>query len=198
MTFVTTVLSEEQKQVLEKARKVYGNTNQILVSNEELCELAAVCAKFPRYGDPCKAQRELHQKAVDEVADVLIVLDHVINIFGLEDEEIHARVSGKVNRLQRWLAASSSMEQTTVDRDVSTTRNAAGYCVGCAHVGNFQNLKPGQRCHACINTGWSLYESREAHPSSTEQPEKVEWSKAEPCPITPNQFESVWEDADDS
>ena len=115
---VTRFINKKQREVLSKARKTYGDTAQILVSTEELCELAAVCSKYPRYETKEKAQDELHNKAVDEVADVLIVLDHIINIFGLTPVDIGVRVAKKIARLDRWLHSSNSMEQTTVDREV--------------------------------------------------------------------------------
>lgn len=151
-------LTEEHREVLSHARYVYGNTKQILVSNEELCELAAVCAKFPRYDDPYKARQELHKKAVDEVADVIIVLDHIINIFQLEDEEIQARISGKIERLKRWMDASNSMEQTTVDREVHEGSKPKVPCGTCKHFGNFQNLKPGHICCTCVTSNYSMFE----------------------------------------
>ena len=169
------------KKILSDLRKTYGNTTQILVSNEELCELAAVCAKFPRYKDPKKARAELHSAAIDEVADVMIILDHVINIFQLSDEEIRKRIGGKLDRIVRWLAESSDQEQTTVDREVREGVNPQPkkkpaeksqeqpvgdvtkiHCVGCAHVGEFQQLKIGGRCSVCAQNNWSLWESKEA------------------------------------
>lgn len=107
------------REVLKKARDIYGDTAQILVSVEELNELSCVCAKFPRYEDPDRARRELHNKAVDEVADVLIVLDHIINIFDLTPMDIGERVEAKVARMKRWLNASKSQSQTMVDRKVT-------------------------------------------------------------------------------
>jgi hypothetical protein len=169
------------KKILSDLRKTYGNTTQILVSNEELCELAAVCAKLPRYKDPKKARAELHSAAIDEVADVMIILDHVINIFQLKDEEIRKRIGGKLDRIVRWLAESSDQEQTTVDREVREGVNPQPKkksaekpqeqpregsvhlnCAGCAHVGEFQQLKIGGRCSTCAQNNWSLWESKEA------------------------------------
>ena len=169
------------KKILSDLRKTYGNTTQILVSNEELCELAAVCAKFPRYKDPEKARAELHSAAIDEVADVMIILDHVINIFQLKDEEIRKRIGGKLDRIVRWLAESSDQEQTTVDREVREGVNPQPKkkpaekpqeqprggsvqmnCVGCAHVGEFQQLMIGGRCNICVQNNWSLWEPKEA------------------------------------
>lgn len=169
------------KRILYDLRKTYGNTTQILVSNEELCELAAVCAKFPRYKYPDRARAELHSAAVDEVADVMIILDHVINIFRLSDEDIRKRIDGKLDRIVRWLAESSDQEQTTVDREVREGVNPQPKkkhtekpqeqpregsvqmnCVGCAHVGEFQQLMIGGRCNTCAQNNWSLWEPKEA------------------------------------
>lgn len=111
-------LSHAHEYLLKRARMTYGDFNQIMVSNEELCELAAVCAKYPRFSDPEEARKELHLKALDEVADVIIVLDHIINIFGLQQEEIDSRITAKIDRLERWLSTNNSMDTTTKDRYV--------------------------------------------------------------------------------
>lgn len=180
-------LDAKHKEVLARIRKTYGNTTQILVSNEEMCELAAVCAKFPRFSDPDEARKELHDKAVDEVADALIVLDHVINIFGLTDGEIRARITGKVNRIERWLSASDSQEQTLKDRIVNDQPNETPVeeppcnkvvpCRGCKHVGQFQNLKPGGRCNQCSQNGWRLFESSQGGYRVNHQTDRVSGSK---------------------
>lgn len=112
-------VNPSHREVLKKARDTYGDTTQILISVEELNELSCVCAKFPRYEDPDRARRELHNKAVDEVADVLIVLDHIINIFDLTPMDIGERVEAKIARMKRWLNASKSQSQTMVDRKVT-------------------------------------------------------------------------------
>ena len=162
-------LTQKQKRILEQARQTYGDSAQILVANEELCELAAVCAKFPRYSDREEAKQKLHDKAVDEVADVFVILEHVINIFGLTEEELTNRVGSKIDRLSRWLESSDSMQRTTEDRVVlprveidSKTRTVkyASKCTGCKNVGNFGNLKPGGTCYRCA-TGEDNYESKE-------------------------------------
>lgn len=103
---------------LEKARQVYGAKNQILVSIEELNELAAVLAKFPRYEKEDNAVEFLHDKVLDEVADVYTILEHVKAIFNFTQEEIDAQIEKKLTRLRRWLDDSKSMEQTVKDRKV--------------------------------------------------------------------------------
>ena len=116
-------LSEDIRAVLEKARKTYGNKNQIMVCMEELCELACVLAKYPRYDSESKATEELHDKVLDEMADVFIILDHVQNILGFTDEEISARIKTKIERVQRWLLHSSNMQETVDDRRLQENTN---------------------------------------------------------------------------
>ena len=137
-------LTDQQKQVLQLARDTYGTTKQILVSNEELCELAAVCAKFPRYDDEHTAQKALYEKAVGEVADVIIVLDHIINIFRINDKDLSLSIEGKINRLNGWLQKSTSSEQTTIDRDIPSSP-----CKNCSSYKNWKELKPGGTCFTC-------------------------------------------------
>ena len=154
-------LSQAQLDILAKARSTYGATAQILVSNEELCELAAVCAKFPRYESPEKARKELYDRAVDEVADVIIVLDHIMNIFDIKTEDLGTRISGKIGRLAYWLSQSESMEETTLYRDISLIDpnqlplfdNIGCHCVGCSYYKNFLELKIGGKCYECRGTG---------------------------------------------
>lgn len=152
---ITHLLSSSQRAVLSTARNTYGETGQILVALEELCELAAVCAKYPRYDDKDKAKLELHEKAVDEVADVLVVLDHIVNIFQLTPEEIQARAALKIERLKRWLNASDRMEQTTVDREVKQD------CGTCEFMGDPVNLSPGHICTQCAEHGGAYYKPKE-------------------------------------
>ena len=113
------MLHEQEKKVLEEARNTYGSKNQILVCMEELNELACVLAKYPRYDDEKKATEELHDKILDEVADVIVILDHVQNIVGLTDIEIQQRITAKIERLGRWLNHSDSMQETLEDRKVA-------------------------------------------------------------------------------
>lgn len=111
-------VTPKHREILKRARDTYGDTTQILISVEELCELACVCAKFPRYEDSDVARKKLHTQALDEVADTLIVLDHIVNIFDLTPVEVGERVEAKIARLDRWLHTSTSQSQTMIDRKV--------------------------------------------------------------------------------
>lgn len=187
----TKYLTSMHLQILKKARDTYGETNQILVSCEELTELAAVCAKYPRYTDREKAHNDLYTKALDEVADVLIVLDHVINIFDIKPHDLQQRINGKVSRLEHWMNTSSSMEQTTIDREVPGQTSIEDYkcqscaytnipkhmfpcggchnfseyvkatpCIGCAHNGDYQQLKSTGACIECVKNPGCRFEPK--------------------------------------
>lgn len=111
-------LTERDLQVLETARRTFGDTTQILVAMEELCELACVCAKYPRYDKRSNARDDLHTKAIDEIADVTVVLNHVINIMDIDPAEVEKRIHAKIDRLHRWVVKSNSMQVTVEDRKV--------------------------------------------------------------------------------
>lgn len=111
-------LTDEQKKKLQQCRETYGDTAQILVSIEELNELACVLAKYPRYDNPEQAVTELREKALDEAADVFIVLDHIVNILELSDQELAQRIEKKIQRVTRWLDTNDKFSQTLVDRAV--------------------------------------------------------------------------------
>lgn len=134
---------EEQIKVLETARKVYGNKNQILVCIEELNELACVLAKFPRYEDEDEAREKLTEKVIDEVADVMIILDHVQKIFDIPDGAIADRIMKKIERLERWLKNSTSMQRTLEDRVVGV--------VDCKTCQNRENPEYSM-CKTCMST----------------------------------------------
>lgn len=107
---------EEMGKVLKEARDTYGNKNQILVCIEELNELACVLAKYPRYENEQQATKELYDKALDEVADVYTILEHVKAIFGMSEDNVTQRRTVKVRRVKKWLSHSKSMQETVDDR----------------------------------------------------------------------------------
>ena len=181
-------ISPADREVLAEARQTYGPQNQMLVTIEELGELAKVCCKYPRYDDTETAKRELHDQAIDEVTDVLIVLDHVFALFDLDWEEVIKRIPVKVERVRRWLDKSKSMEQTVKDRELNqskfecqgcafekshgksgrckTCTDQSGYiakaafsCDSCRHYkGDFHSLAPGGICYTCVIQNGSMYE----------------------------------------
>jgi NTP pyrophosphatase (non-canonical NTP hydrolase) len=104
--------------LLKEAQDTYGFTNQITVAVEELCELACVLSKYPRYSTHEIALKQLRNDVVDELADVTIVCKHVEMIFEITPEELETRIGQKLDRLRRWLNTNNSMETTVIDREV--------------------------------------------------------------------------------
>ena len=139
------ILDESILTALNDARANYGNKNQILVCMEELNELACVLAKYPRYTDESTAAAELHDKVLDEYADVLIILNHVQNIFDLSDRDISNRIKDKIDRLQRWLSHSKSMQETIDDRTVTQST-----CHKCAHEELTEEQDYLDYCQTCL------------------------------------------------
>lgn len=134
---------EEMNLILSKARRTYGNKNQILVCMEELNELACVLAKYPRYEDENEAVKTLYEKALDEVADVCTILEHVKAIFNISEEKLWERRCAKAARLKRWLEHSSSMVETTRDRVVVQ-------CKGCVYLNDRSMETYNDKCVHCL------------------------------------------------
>ena len=139
------ILTSDKQILLQEARQIYGNKNQILVCMEELNELACVLAKYPRYSDEAEAVKDLKEKALDEYADVFIILDHVKHIFDLTDDDIAGRVNAKLTRLARWLSHSKSMQETVDDRTVIPET----ICSDCVHRILFGEEDYEDYCHLC-------------------------------------------------
>ena len=109
--------------VLKRAQDTYGFANQLTVATEELCELAAVLSKYPRYPNHELASEKIREKVIEEMADVIICLEHIYMIFKVQDAEIDGAIESKIERLTRWLNASDSQYQTTVDRELKTVES---------------------------------------------------------------------------
>ena len=110
------MLSTKTKETLQQARVTYGDSNQINVAIEELCELAGILSKYNRYDDPEEGKDKLFNKVLDEVADVHNVLDHIQEIFGMTPQIISKRCDKKAERLQRWIDSRQSLQVSMVDR----------------------------------------------------------------------------------
>lgn len=174
------------KAVLERARETYGNRKQLSVAAEELDELAILCNKYQRYDSHHDGVKDLYTDVVGEVSDVLIVLNHIIEAFGISEEDLSKTVSGKIARLESWLNSSKSLQISTVMRDIPRDKpgceaclykdlplivgpcrtcgpekknyREAKKCNGCAHKGDFKNFMYGGPCWTCINEGKTQFE----------------------------------------
>lgn len=103
---------------LQAARDTYGAHKQIGVAAEECTELAKELIKVFRYDDFEDAVKNTKDNVVDEVADVLIVLDHVLNLYNIKEKDLIPHISKKMRRLRYWLNNSDSIEFTTQHRTI--------------------------------------------------------------------------------
>lgn len=105
------------REILKKAQERYGKKNQIAVTLEELAELSAVLPKYLRYPTHEEGVAAIREHVVEEVADVVICLEHVSMIFDITPEELLRVKMAKLGRLQRWLDTEEGFHQTTKDRE---------------------------------------------------------------------------------
>lgn len=105
-------------QTLQRARETYGAHKQIGVAAEECTELAKELIKAFRYDSFDDVVKNTKENVVDEVADVLIVLDHVLQLFNITSEDLQPHVTKKLQRLEYWLDNSDSIEFTTKCREI--------------------------------------------------------------------------------
>lgn len=135
------ILFKRTKETLSAARSAYGNINQILVSVEELNELACVLTKYPRYETHEAALKDLREHVLEECGDVFNALDHIQAIFEISDEEIIEAASKKSDRLMFWLER-QGIEITTKIRDVPNKP-----CPLCMFNGADPFAAPCYTCH---------------------------------------------------
>lgn len=109
-------LSVNDLRILAKARRVYGPKAQIAVSAEECCELAKELLKALRYEDFNSAVEETRKEVISEVADVFIILDHVVTLYNMGEDEVKKQIRKKIARLERWMENTNSFEYTTKER----------------------------------------------------------------------------------
>ena len=114
------LITEQGLQVLQRARETYGAHKQIGVAAEECTELAKELIKAFRYDSFDDVVKNTKKNVIDEVADVFIVLDHVLKLFNITPEDLQPHITKKLQRLEYWLDNSSSIEFTTRCRTISS------------------------------------------------------------------------------
>ena len=86
---------EERAEVYKEAQERWGIPSQITISIEEFAELIQIL---------CKRNRNLNgatdEKIIDEIADAMVMIEHLQIIFGKEKCEERQRY--KVARLKSW------------------------------------------------------------------------------------------------
>lgn len=163
-------VDQSHQEITKRARSTYGYKKQLSVAAEELDELAILCNKYQRYDYHEDAVRDLYSKAIGEVADVLIVLDHIIEVFGLTKEDLQAGVDGKTRRLEVWMNSSKSLQVSTVMREIPKASHSESHkkpdnCDGCLYIDlpgnvgpclsceNFSRYARPKRCQECVHKG---------------------------------------------
>ena len=92
---------EQRVQTYTNALNHYGEENQLTVALEELSECQKEICKFLRgYGNA--------GHLAEEVADALIMLEQVINIFGI-DEMVAQEMVRKIERLDNRLKEAAGL-----------------------------------------------------------------------------------------
>lgn len=118
------LFSLQDKVTLEKARATYGPHKQIGVAAEECTELAKELIKAFRYDNFSDAVKHTKVNVTDEVADLFIVMDHILTLYGITRDDLIPHIEKKMERLAYWLDNSNSIEFTTECREVPPNKLA--------------------------------------------------------------------------
>lgn len=76
----------------------YGPEKQSLVHMEECAELIQAISKMRRAGDFGKVDSEAYCNLVEEMADVLVILEQLQEMYGIPNTEIQSMVFKKCRR----------------------------------------------------------------------------------------------------
>lgn len=109
----SSLFQREDYETLQRARDTYGAHKQIGVAAEECTELAKELIKAFRYDNFEDAVKKTKENVVDEVADILIVMDHILTLYDIKKVELRPQIQKKLNRLKYWLDHSDNIEFTT-------------------------------------------------------------------------------------
>lgn len=90
------------KKTLNKAIVKWGADAQLEIIIEECIELALALQKFKRHGGD-REQKVL--SVIDEIADVRIMIEQAIILFGEPSNKIQERIDFKMNRLKQRIEA---------------------------------------------------------------------------------------------
>lgn len=141
------ILTKEQKDILERARKTYGSRNQLAVAAEELNELAIAILKFMRYDSEGIGITQTQSNVLEERADVEIVLNHIDSIYGFDEEKIKQAAWGKVERVKSWLDKTDDLSYSMEERHLSTHKSKD--CNKCFYYSHPEEAFEAEICKSC-------------------------------------------------
>jgi hypothetical protein len=88
------MVDEKQRRVLDQALDKFGGPIQIMIAIEEMAELTKELVKDMRK----YPAQENDDNIAEEVADVFIMLEQVMMVFGIE-ETVKSNINHKIDRL---------------------------------------------------------------------------------------------------
>lgn len=86
-------MTDDEKQIEKTAIKTYGKTIQTVVAIEEMSELIKELSK-------CLRGYESKGAITEEIADVYIMIDQVMMMYGIDLNEVVTVMSRKLERLK--------------------------------------------------------------------------------------------------
>ena len=78
----------------------YGADAQALIHAEELAELIQAASKMRRAINGGKDTSEAYENLVEEIADLLVCMEQIQEMYGIHDHEIQRMVDKKCVRLE--------------------------------------------------------------------------------------------------
>lgn len=97
----------EHDELYDRALAVYGERNQIIVAVEELSELQKELCKYLRGED-------VGEKLAEEMADVTIMLEQLVGIFGNDKRMLQFKCNKKA---RLWIRVLEKERKKNVHRD---------------------------------------------------------------------------------
>lgn len=131
--------SEEQKKELEKFITFYGKDSRIDIAIEEMSELTKALCKERRYRANLNAYNAVYENMTDEMADVYIMLEQLMMVFGNENEVLN-HVSQKIARQKKRMEKEKSEEE-----QVEVSFKVPINCTSCPLNGAFGCIITGKR-----------------------------------------------------
>jgi len=102
----------QEKDIMHKAIRIWGEELQIIMAIEEMSELIKVLTKFLRLKNALDVKKtEVAGMIAEERADVSIMLDQLRIIFGNSGMEMHIR-DYKMDRLKKRIEDHERSEST--------------------------------------------------------------------------------------
>lgn len=93
-------LTDQQKFALNVIRRHYGDEPQLYKAVEELRELLSALLDYLQFKNAEKPEvlQDLECDVIEEMADVYVMLEHLMNVMDASEDYIYALIDYKLNR----------------------------------------------------------------------------------------------------